>query len=93
MKKDLYWLIWTVNLNKLANRDIKDIDGAIYTPQEITPIRHEGIKFFRVVGWRTLQSKTYWVFSYTLNEKWGLNNYKLIAQRDYGLKFINFYFN
>jgi hypothetical protein len=86
-------LFLIVHFFKIANRDIKDIDGAIYIPQQITPVRHEGLKFFRIIGWRTLQGKTYWVFSYTLTNKWGLNNYKLIAQRDNGLKFINFYLN
>lgn len=77
----------------LANKDINNIDKAIYIPEPITQLKHDGIKILRVIGWRNLQGKTYWIFSYTQNENWGLNNYKLIAQKDYSLKFLNFYIN
>ncbi len=66
---------------------------AIYIPEEISFYKHDGIKFLRVIGWKKLQGKTYWIFSYTLDEDWGLNNYALIAEKDFSLRFINFSLN
>ena len=67
---------------------------AIYIPTPVVDIdKHDGIKFFRVIGWRKLQNKDYWIFSYTLTNEWGLNNYALIPMRDYNLNFIHLSLN
>ncbi len=64
--------------------------NAIYFPKSSDPKQEkDGFKFLRVVGWRTLKDKLYWVFSYTQGDTWGLNNYKLIPKGD-GLTFIHF---
>lgn len=75
----------------IANKsDISDIDPVIYIPDPVTDLKKEGFKFLRVVGWRTLLGKLYWVFSYTDGDSWGLNNYKLIPQGTKRLSFIHF---
>lgn len=77
----------------IANKnDIEYIDHAIYFPSTITPTKHDGFKFLRVVGWRTLLGKLYWVFSFTQSKTWGLENYKLIPQ-GIGLTFMEIKIN
>jgi hypothetical protein len=73
----------------IANRkDLINIDGAIYYPEVKTPLNYDGIKFFRIIGWRTLNNKLHWIFSFTLDKNWGLGNVKLIPQKDYNLQFL-----
>lgn len=47
------------------------------------------MKFLRVIGWQTINDKHYWIFTFTKGNDWEIMNYKLIASKDYGLKFID----
>lgn len=76
-----------------ANADIYDNFPAIFKPAPIDPIRNDGVKFIRVIGWRTVNNITHWIFTYTLDTDWGLNNVKLIPQRTHKLKFLKFNIN
>lgn len=53
----------------------------------------DGIKFLRVFGWQTIDNKHYWLFSFTKGIDWEIENYKLIASKEFGLKFLNIKLN
>ena len=53
-------------------------------------LEKDGYKYFRVFGWQTINDKVYWLFTFTLGNNWGINNYKLVEQGKYNLQFINF---
>lgn len=74
-----------------ANIDIYSSTWPIYSP--LPRGQQDGMKFLRVIGWQTIDNKHYWIFTFTKGNDWEIMNYKLIASKDYGLKFINFNLN
>jgi hypothetical protein len=50
----------------------------------------DGFKYFRIFGWQTINGKLYWLFTYTLGNSWGINNYKLVEHGKFSLQFINY---
>jgi len=63
------------------------IKGGIYVPDDSKP--KTTYYLLRIVGWRTLGEKRYWVFAFTRDDNWGIKNFGMIDVDTPGLLYFD----
>lgn len=61
--------------------------GGIYHPDNTK--EKDSYYVIRLIGWRTLDNKLYWVFAFTIDFKWGIGGYGLVEKDAIDLTFYD----
>lgn len=80
MKKEIYYNGSILVIYNYSSKFFRYTSGGIYVEDD-SETDKVGFTVLKVIGWRTINNKLFWVFSYTRNNDWGIKNFGMMEDK------------